>query len=226
MKDQSKGKIFPAAERVHTQSDWFRSFSTFNYVGHQNGHRQPFDSLYVLNEDTLGGGKNVVYNVADETVLIILPLQGAVEYTDSDGRESLVNAGEAQYVRLNQNTSFHFTNPYDDKEVTFLHLWLKVSEGSNGFQQSKPDIRRQSNQLIRLFPCLQPMVWLGRFDGRKETTYPLPHAGSGLFVWVIQGAFEVQYRLLEARDGLAVWNTPEVEIEALSNDAMILAVEI
>ena len=43
---------------------------------------------------------------------------------------------------------------------------------------------------------------------------------------VIEGAFEVHGRLLHARDGLALWDTSIAEIEALSNDAIILLVEL
>jgi redox-sensitive bicupin YhaK (pirin superfamily) len=45
-------------------------------------------------------------------------------------------------------------------------------------------------------------------------------------VYVIEGAFEVQYRLLHARDGLALWEAERVEWEALSNDAILLVLEV
>jgi quercetin 2,3-dioxygenase len=43
---------------------------------------------------------------------------------------------------------------------------------------------------------------------------------------VLQGAFEVQYKLMETRDGLALWNAKEIEIEALSNEAIIMLIEM
>ena len=45
-------------------------------------------------------------------------------------------------------------------------------------------------------------------------------------VFVIHGAFEVENRLLESRDGLAIWNTDRIELEALSNEAILLLLEI
>lgn len=35
---------------------------------------------------------------------------------------------------------------------------------------------------------------------------------------------EVQYRLMNAKDGLALWDLQEIELEALSNEAIIVAV--
>lgn len=50
---------------------------------------------------------------------------------------------------------------------------------------------------------------------------------NSLFVFIIQGVFEVQGRLLHARDGLGLWNEAnEIELEALSNDAIILLIEL
>ena len=49
---------------------------------------------------------------------------------------------------------------------------------------------------------------------------------AGLFVFVIEGAFEVQYRLLHPRDRLVLWEADTIEWEALSNDAVILVIEM
>ena len=46
-----------------------------------------------------------------------------------------------------------------------------------------------------------------------------------LYFFVIQDAFEVANRLLEAKDGLGLWGEKEVELEALSNKAIILALQ-
>lgn len=43
---------------------------------------------------------------------------------------------------------------------------------------------------------------------------------------MIEGVFEVQGTLLHARDGLAIWEAEEVEMEALSNDAIIFLIEL
>jgi len=45
-------------------------------------------------------------------------------------------------------------------------------------------------------------------------------------VLAIEGAFEIQGTLLHARDGLALCGTDEVEVEALSNDAIVLLIEL
>ncbi|HSC39564.1 MAG TPA: hypothetical protein VLD19_16885, partial [Chitinophagaceae bacterium] len=67
---------------------------------------------------------------------------------------------------------------------------------------------------------------IGKFAGREEAVYKMKNPARGLFAFVLQGAFEVQYRLLHAGDGLGLWELPEIELEALSNDAIILFLEV
>ena len=62
--------------------------------------------------------------------------------------------------------------------------------------------------------------------GREESIYKVKNAGNCLYIFVIEGAFEVDNKLMEARDGLAIWNADEIEFEALSNDAMLLIFEV
>ncbi len=48
-----------------------------------------------------------------------------------------------------------------------------------------------------------------------------------MFVFVVLCAFEVRGRLLQVRDGLGLWNdTNNIELEALSNNAIILLIEL
>jgi hypothetical protein len=47
-----------------------------------------------------------------------------------------------------------------------------------------------------------------------------------VFVYVIEGAVEFQNRLLEQRDGLALYSVTTSEFEALSNDAILLVLEV
>lgn len=59
----------------------------------------------------------------------------------------------------------------------------------------------------------------------RKSIHHLENKNSGLFIFVIEGAFEVQGRLLHARDGLALWDIEAAEMEVLSNDAVIMVIE-
>ncbi|MGZ8556779.1 MAG: pirin family protein [Chitinophagaceae bacterium] len=118
--------------------------------------------------------------------------------------------------------------------VNFLQVWIRAHKiaDKQGASLFTYNVNKCMNSLVKVSTAnpgessLPFSISLGKFKGRGETTYQIKNTKSGLYVFVIEGAFEVQGTLLHARDGLALWETEEVEMEALSNDAIILLLEL
>jgi quercetin 2,3-dioxygenase len=228
---QSKGKMFLSAERGHTETDWFRSFNTFQFGNYQHPNKQPFHSLYVLNNDTLAGGKSFSLLVEETSDIIIIPTVGAVRYSDTANNETMIEAGQAQRFTTVKDTTITFENLNEEDPINFIQVWLKKDGSKANFSLQVLDFNLNShkNQLVELFTSLtdQPnRFFIGKFAGREETNYIIAQQSKGLFLYVIEGAFEVAYRLLETGDALALWDMEETEIEALSNDAIILVIDL
>lgn len=229
MVQQNKGKIFLAEERGHNELEWFRSYNTFNFGRYQQEHKTPFGPLYVLNDDTLAGGKTISMTIETDSEILLMPVVGAITYQDSLGNASVIEAGECQVYATPKNTTIQIGNPYDNELVNFLQIWSYRSaiETDNGPQLIPFDIINYENQVVPILADNSPYKYaIGKYAGREESVYNMGDANNGLFVFAIQGAFEVQYRLLHPRDGLALWEVDEVEFEALSNDAIIFIMEI
>lgn len=229
MVQQNKGKIFLAEERGHNEMEWFRSFNTFNFGHYQHDHKSPFGPLYVLNDDTLAGGKSISMTVEADSEILLFPIVGAITYNDNNGNSTLIEAGECQVYDAPKGTTIKIGNLYDNELVNFLQIWFyKNGVEPDSVPQVVPfDIVNFRNQLVPIAVDNNSYKFgIGKYTGREESTYKLSDQNNGLFVYVIEGAFEVQYRLLHARDGLALWEAKEVEWEALSNDAIIFVMEI
>lgn len=182
----------------------------------------------------LAGGKSVELSVEEDSVIVILPVVGVVRCTDNLSNEALPEAGQVNILHTLKGNSIKLSNDYKEELTNCLQIWFKVPTGKkieSGLFSF--DINRNRNQLTDLLQGGQHTVqvpsnlklYIGKFSGRMETIYQLSDFRHGVFVFVLQGAFEVQYRLLEARDGLALWDVKEIELEALSNDAIILLME-
>lgn len=227
MLDNSQGKMFLAAERGHTETDWFRSYNTFNFGNYRHEHKTPFGPLYVFNDDTLAGGKKISLLVEEDSTIILLPTVGAIIFVDSLGHESMIEAGQAQVYTAKKDTSILIGNPYDDELINFLQIWIRqpAAVQSESLLTSF-DLVHNKNKLVEINKTGSfYKSFIGKFRGREEAVHTLD-PDNGLFVFVLEGAFEVQYRLLETRDSLALWNIQKVELEALSNEAIILLLEI
>jgi redox-sensitive bicupin YhaK (pirin superfamily) len=228
MVQQNKGKIFLADERGHNEVEWFRSYNTFNFGQYQRDHKTPFGALYVLNDDTLAGGKSISMTIGADTEIVLIPVVGAITYKDSLGNSRIIEAGECLVFAAPKDTVIHIGNPYDNELVNFLQLWFyRNCEVLRSPQLIPFDIVNNRNRLVPVPVNNTPFRYgIGKYAGRAESVYRLSEPGNGLFAFVIQGAFEVQYRLLHPRDGLALWEAEAVEWEALSNEAILLVVEI
>ncbi|THU39174.1 pirin [Niastella caeni] len=229
MIQQNKGKIFLADERGHNEIEWFRSYNMFNFGQFRNEHKTPFGPLYVLNDDTLAGGQKISMTVEADSEVLLVPLVGAIAYSDNHGNSTVIEAGECQVYATPKDSVIQISNPYESELVNFLQIWFYRSSGEPGnIPQAIPfDIINNKNQLVPI-PATDTQFnySIGKFAGREEAIYKLSNPDNGVFVFVIEGAFEVQYRLLHARDGLALWEADEIEMEALSNDAIILVMEV
>ncbi|MBS1563224.1 MAG: pirin family protein [Bacteroidetes bacterium] len=245
MVPQSNGKMFLADERGLNEMEWFRSYNTFNFGRYQHEHKTPFGALYVLNEDVLAEGCSMTMEVEEDTYIILIPVVGAVAWKTIHNEGGIAEAGQAQRLFSGKGTRFTITNPYEDTPVRYVQLWIKKQSGAQGvahrsFSFSLEDANK--NLLVEAFsdadgltdgvsfdgPACSFKGFLAKFDGRAEAVHRLSAPHHGLFAFVLQGAFECQYRLLHAGDGLALWEIPdaEVEMEALSPDAIMLLIEL
>jgi hypothetical protein len=202
-------------------------FSTFNFGSYFEESRKPFGSLYVLNEEILAPQHSTKTVLEANTAVLILPLFGGVEYKDSLGNESFIGVEQIRIISVEKEMSFELTNSYEEENVSYLQIGFnaKSQDFENNFQQFHFDLT-DKNQLITLFEISNTFGFIGMYDARKEGFYSLKNNSNGVFVFVINGAFEIENRLLESKDGLSLSGIDSLEWEALSENAILIVLEI
>jgi redox-sensitive bicupin YhaK (pirin superfamily) len=238
---QVPGKIFLADQRGLVESPHFRRQSTFSFGAYQQAHKEPFGRLYGLNEEVLGGGHEVELPVAQDSYIIVLPITGTVAYSTDGGAIGTVEVGAVLTLSVPAGTRLRLHNPYADELISCLHLWVRASAPltplapAAGLQTVFEELRE--NELLELVgaraqdaPPTQPdlpfSLSLGRFMGRQEAAYTLAQPGNQLVAFVLAGAFELESRLLHEKDSLVLWDVEAIELEALSNHAIVLLLEL
>lgn len=237
---QVPGKLYLADQRGVVESPQFRRQSTFNFGAYQHVHKEPFGRCYGLNEETLGGGHEVELPVAQDSYVVVLPITGTVAYRTGGGAHGTVEVGAVLTLSAPAGTLLRLRNPYENELISCLHLWMRTSVPltppgpATGLLTVFQELREQ--ELLELVsvrtqdrPPTQPLPFvlsLGRFMGRQEAVYNVAQPGNQLFAFVLAGAFELESRLLHEKDGLALWDVEEIELEALSNHAIVLLLEL
>lgn len=221
-----KAQIYLNDTRGKHELNWFRSFHTFNFGNYQDAHRKPLGSLYVLNDDTLAGARSYEMETEEHTQVLVLPVVGAVTCN-----ATLVHAGQLLAMNAPAGTKIKITNPYPEEKdmVNCLQLWFRspVLLPAAALILHAFGFDNKMDKLITLISGKgYPRVSIGKYMGRSKDRYQLKDPSCALYAFVIEGAFEVEDRLLHARDGLALQHFNSVEFEALSNEAILLLVEV
>lgn len=225
---ETQAKIFLASERGLTESDWFRTYNMFNAGCYISPHKESFGSLYMLNEETLAPGRRLTTEAEEDAYLLLVPVVGGVQCSGTGHSARQVEAGEVLIWPAEKKSILRIHNPYDEL-VQFIQIGIKADNESlqkDVCQYPFGIINDEVSWVGEDGENKWPFVTgLGKYKGRSEDCCRLA-PDRGLFVYVIQGAFEVQSRLLQAGDGLAIWNCADVEWEALSNDAVLLVIDL
>lgn len=227
---QTPGKIFLADQRGLTETAQFRRYSTLSFEGYADAHKGPVGRLRALNDELLAGGQQVSFRAEGAALLLVLPITGEVRVSGPAAGSQLVDVGEVLLLPVAAGAEVSFRNPYAAEVISLLHLWLDAAPTAVAASPQRYTFTAEAlaNQLATVVPVESGLGFtlrLGRFGGRQEAVYDLP-AGRQLLAFVVAGAFELEGRLLHEKDALALWDTNEIELEALSNDALVLVLEL
>ncbi|MHA3787265.1 pirin family protein [Flavobacterium hauense] len=228
---QNPAQIFKAHTRSRSENEAHRIHSTLNFKEYSETSGYPFSPLTLLNDETLDANNSIERQLHSGTVVMVIPLVGAAECRFSGDKSQIVVPGEALTYYKSEATAISIKNPYQDSLINFLYITFSVN--------IKTDILLPDNYLItqadlmvknsfhKLFESFEDCLssHLGVFDARNEMTYKPVATTNGIFAFVISGTFEIQGQLIEERDGLALWDTPEIDIEAFSGNAILLLIE-
>jgi quercetin 2,3-dioxygenase len=223
MSNSIEARIFLANQRACAEFTIFRRFSTFNEA------EDAFGAMSDLNDETLAARQSFEAEIMDNTDILIVPIVGGLEITDSEGLHDFVSVGEVQLLSLGGNMSYEIINPYNTELINFLQIRFTNQTDAFVYQNQKISINlHQKNELLPLFSKVGNLYtsFVCKYEGRKEGVHTVQKAGNGVFVFVIEGAFEVVDRLLETRDGLSLKNIETVEFEALSAEAILMIFEV
>lgn len=217
---ESAAKIFLSDQRGCTLDSDHRVFHTFNFGTYFSEHRKPPGKLLFLNDVTLAAGATKALLIDKEMQILVLPIIGALQLI-SLPNSALIEAGEWFSCCVKPDSNCKLTNPYKTESINFLIIGFESVEVQP--MKGQFNLEENSNNLIPVGE--NRMGYIGKYQGRKGGSLGFG-VNYDVFIFLIEGAAEVQNRLLHARDGLALWNANEIEFEALSREVILLILPV
>ena len=222
------GKIFLADERGLTETSALKRYSTFNFEKYYSEHGEAFGNLFLCNDESIAGGKVTFFLCKEDSLQIFMPITGGIDIV-ANGKEFALENGHVQVLIMGKGDVLEIRNPYQNDVINYIQFGIKTdmflmraSEMLFGF-----DFERNQNQLLEIIssPKLPFKLSAGIFAGREEAVYKMQSPNHQFYAFIIDGAFEIEGRLMHARDGLALWDIGQIKLEALSNNAIAVVLE-
>lgn len=232
-----KTVLHTAHSRGNADHGWLKSRHTFSFANYYNPERIHFGALRVINDDFVEGGRGFGTHPHDNMEIVSIPLSGDLAHRDSMGNGGIIRHGDIQVMSAGTGISHSEMNANADIPVKFLQIWvfpnqrdvtpryqqLSLVEGAkpNDFQQILSPNADDEGVWIHQDAWFS----LANFSKTTRKSYRLHKANNGVYAFVIKGSAKIAGIDLNERDGLGVWETDQIEVEA-TTDAEILLMEV
>lgn len=156
---------------------------------------------------------------------MFLPIVGTICIYGGKARTTEVSAEEIFCFGADADGRLSIRNPHRDEVVNFLHVCVKDDDPLFYLPPSLSRLNIHAKNALAQGEGFATHVYAGVYDSREKGTFRQAEPNSSVLAYIIDGAFEVEDRLMECRDALYIWGADEVQFESLSKDAIILFVE-
>ena len=226
--------LHKADTRGDADHGWLHSKHTFSFASYHDPERIHFGALRVLNDDTVQGGMGFGTHPHDNMEIISIPLEGDLEHKDSMGNVTVIKHGDVQVMSAGTGIRHSEYNKNKEEDVKFLQIWIFPDKKNvkPRYDQITLDINDRHNKLQQILSpdaddggvWIHQNAWfhLGDFDKGVSAKYKYHAKGNGLYIFNLKGDLKINEQIINTRDGLGIWDTDSIKIEAETNAEFLL----
>lgn len=232
-----KKVVHLAKDRGFADHGWLKAAHSFSFAGYYNPAKIHFGMLRVLNDDIIAPAMGFGTHGHDNMEIVTIPLRGSLAHKDSLGSEGLISPGEVQIMSAGSGIQHSEFNGSENEEVNLLQIWVFPKERNINprYDQKRfnPELANNRFQILVSADKTEDSMWinqdavfaLGNFQSRSGFKYSIKHPGNGVYIFVIEGAIELDDTPLKRRDAAGVYETHEIPF-MVNEPARILAIEV
>ena len=228
--------LHKAATRGHADHGWLNTYHTFSFASYFNPERVHFGALRVLNDDKVAPSEGFGMHPHQNMEVISIPLKGYLRHGDSIENSSVITPGTIQVMSTGTGIYHSEYNDSATEPLEFLQIWVFPKKENTKPKYDNFDKRNavKRNELSLIVSpegnapaSILQDAWfsIGKLDKGVKKTYDMHREDTGVYVFVIEGQANVSGTVLSRRDGMGIYDTNSVAIEALE-DSEILLIEV
>lgn len=230
--------IHKANTRGAADHGWLNAKHSFSFANYYNPDRLHFGVLRVLNDDTVAAGMGFGKHPHDNMEIITIPLEGAIEHTDSMGNRGIIKYGDVQVMSAGTGVQHSEFNASKTEPLKLFQIWLFPNKKNvqPRYDQVTLNVNDRHNKLQQILSSDSEKdgVWIhqdawfsmGKLDKDFSVDYTVKRKTNGVYIMVVKGTVTIDGNTLSDRDAIGLWDTDKVTITANSQDAEVLVMDV
>jgi redox-sensitive bicupin YhaK (pirin superfamily) len=226
-------RIRKAADRGQFDHGWLQTAHSFSFADYRDPEHMGFRVLRVINEDVVAPGQGFGMHGHRDMEIVTLVLSGALEHRDNLGNGEVLRPGEFQRMSAGTGIMHSEFNPSATEPVHLYQIWLLPEKrGLTPSYEQKPfdPAARQGRWQLVAAPDgaegslriqQNARIFLADIAAGQTLSRDLDAARHG-WLQVLRGELNVNDLTLAASDGLAISDTPRLDLRATQDAAVLL----
>ena len=213
---------------------WLNARHHFSFGGYRDARRMGVGALRVWNDDEIAPGTGFGAHPHENMEIITFVRQGAITHKDSLGNVGATRAGDVQVMHAGTGITHAELN--QEAEATRLfQIWIIPDETGVQPGWEARAFPREAGQGLQVLASgriedggtsaltlhANAAVLAGKLNAGEKAKYRLK-PGRAAYLVAAVGEIKVNGQLAHARDGVALQNEPEIEIEAVEDSEIVL----
>ena len=226
-----------ATERGHINHGWLDTHHTFSFGDYHDPNHMGFRSLRVINEDWVQAGHGFPTHPHRDMEIITYVLEGSLEHKDSMGTGSVIRPGEVQKMSAGTGVRHSEFNHSKSEAVHLLQIWI-VPEKSGiqpNYEQKAVPAEEKKGKLrlvasrdgrdnsVTVYQDAE--LYATELAAAQAINYK-PSQDRHSWIQVARGKVTVNGKDLEAGDGAAIAQEPNVQIVGQADQSELLLFDL
>lgn len=229
--------IHRADSRGYFDYGWLKTNHTFSFSRYYDPERMNFGMLRVLNDDIIAPAKGFGTHPHNDMEIVSIPLKGGLAHKDNTGSEGVIFPDEIQVMSAGTGILHSEFNHSEVEESNFLQLWIMPDKKGHKprYDQKKFEASERKNKIQTIVSPDKSNgnLWLNQdaylaiteLEKNKSVNYKIYSKDNGVYLFIIKGEVSIDGEILSHRDGIGIWDTDEISVEA-KEDSQILLIEV
>lgn len=222
----------PASDRHLAFHGWLKTFHLFSFGEYYDPKNINFGNLRVFNDDWIAGESGFAAHPHNDMEIVTIVLSGELTHQDSLGNKGVIRAGEVQRMSAGSGV-IHSEHNYGKEPVSLFQIWIfPHSMGiTPSYEQKDFSAIKKKNVLVPvasgafeegvLHIQADAAVYTCELEEGNLVNFT-PGNGFGVFIYVSEGALEINGERFERFDQARIAEEKELEIKAVSLGKFVL----